>query len=109
MVNPKIEKFIFGQLINKLAITHTIAIKLKEKLTSMVVECQHLVKILKKNPNLQKKKKNIYFFEDWDFFQNLGKSHLNLIWKGAGFMRTPTKISFLFVNLGDMIYSHCIT
>ena len=45
MVNPYIGKFviehnygIFGQLKNKLAITHTIAIKLKEKSDAMVVD-----------------------------------------------------------------------
>ena len=48
MVDPSIGKIvmvnnydIFGQLKNKLASTHTIAIKLKETKDAMTVECHH--------------------------------------------------------------------
>ena len=76
---------------NKLAITHTFAIKLKEKWDAMVVDGHHVPCVawwLNENPNLKKKKK-----KNWrlGFFFKIGeKSTLTPLGMGqiSNFLRT---------------------
>ena len=76
MVNPSIGKFVIvrnysicGQLKNKLGITDTIAIKLKEKYDARVVNCHCVACVCGDCMKILKKKS----FEDWDCFFKLGK------------------------------------
>ena len=65
-----------------------------------------------KSPNLHKKNK----IEDWDFFSDWEKSHLNSIGNGAEFWPLGTQKKnpalFLFANLFAILqegmYSYCI-
>ena len=55
---------IFCQLRSKLAITHTIVIKWKEKYDAVVVDCYHSLRLcsdrMKMSPPPQKKRKNFF-------------------------------------------------
>ena len=48
----------------------------------MVVDCHHVACVCGENPNLSKKKKNIYiFFEDWDLLFKIGKESPKFHWE----------------------------
>ena len=69
---------IFGQLKNKLAITHSIAIKLKEKKEAMVVDCHHVACVCVLTEWKFKKK---MFLRLGIIFSNLGKKSPKFHWE----------------------------